>query len=103
LPKKWQQEHDNFKFIPVLSEPKPEHDWHGRTGLVTEAILQDYQKLDGYQIYACGPPLMVDAGRAPFMAKGLPEDQYFSDAFLVAPYKVQVVEPFASSEGVTHD
>jgi len=102
LPKKWQQEHDNFKFIPVLSEPKPEHDWHGRTGLVTEAILQDHQELDGYQIYACGPPLMVDAGRAPFMAKGLPEDQYFSDAFLVAPYKVQVAEPLVSFDGVTH-
>lgn len=103
LPKKWQQEHDNFKFIPVLSEPKPEHDWHGRTGLVTEAILQDHQTLDGYQIYACGPPLMVDAGRAPFMAKGLPEDQYFSDAFVVTPYQVQVAEPLASSEGVTHE
>ena len=102
LPKKWQQEHDNFKFIPVLSEPKPEHDWHGRTGLVTEAILQDHQKLDGYQIYACGPPLMVDAGRAPFMAKGLPEDQYFSDAFLFASHKASVAEVPVSSEGVTH-
>jgi NAD(P)H-flavin reductase len=103
LPKKWQQEHDNFKFIPVVSEPKPEHGWHGRTGLVTEAILQDHQELDGYQIYACGPPLMVDAGRVPFMDKGLPEDQYFSDAFVVTPYQVQVAEPFASSEGATRD
>jgi CDP-4-dehydro-6-deoxyglucose reductase len=102
LPEKWQQEHDNFKFIPVLSEPKPEYDWHGRTGLVTEAILQDYKKLDGYQIYACGSPEMVEAGRAPFMAKGLPKDQYFADGFFVACHKPPVAETSVSSEGVTH-
>ena len=102
LPEKWQREHDNFKFVPVLSEPKPEHGWQGRTGLVHEAILQDYQTLDNYQVYACGSPEMVDAGRAPFMAKGLPEDQYFSDKFSVACPVPQVAEVPVSSEGVKH-
>ncbi len=102
LPGKWQQEHDNFKFIPVLSEPKPEHGWQGRTGLVHEAILQDYSDLSGYQVYACGSPEMVAAGREPFMAKGLPEDQYFSDAFSITCYQSPVSEASASSEGVTH-
>ncbi len=103
LPEKWQQEHDNFKFIPVLSEPKPEHGWQGRTGLVHEAILQDYERLDEYQIYVCGSPGMVEASRAPFVARGLPKDQYFSDAFLVASHKSSVAEVPASCEGVTHD
>ena len=102
LPEKWQREHDNFKFMPVLSEPKPEHGWQGRTGLVHEAILQDYERLDEYQIYACGSPGMVEASRAPFMARGLPEDQYFSDAFTVACYNPPVAEAPVSSEGVTH-
>jgi len=102
LPEKWQQEHDNFKFIPVLSEPKPEHHWQGRTGLVTDAISQDHQKLDGYQVYACGSPAMIDAGREAFIAKGLPEDQYYSDAFLFAARKDTVAEVPASPEGVTH-
>lgn len=102
LPEKWQQEHDNFKFVPVLSEPKPEYGWQGRTGLVHEAILRDYERLDEYQIYACGSPEMVEASRAPFMAKGLPEDQYFSDAFTVACYNSPVAEAPVSSEGVTH-
>jgi len=102
LPEKWQQEHDNFKFIPVLSEPKPEHDWHGRTGLVTEAILQDYPELEGYQVYACGSPSMVDVGRAAFMARGLPGDQYYSDAFLVTQYKSPAAEALASTEGKAH-
>ena len=102
LPEKWQREHDNFKFMPVLSEPKPEHGWQGRTGLVHEAILQDYERLDEYQVYACGSPGMVEASRAPFMARGLPEDQYFSDAFTVACYNPPVAEAPVSSEGVTH-
>ena len=102
LPEKWQREHDNFKFIPVLSEPKQEHGWQGRTGLVHEAILQDYERLDEYQVYACGSPGMVEASRAPFMARGLPEDQYFSDAFTVACYNPPVAEAPVSSEGVTH-
>ena len=103
LPEKWQREHDNFKFMPVLSEPKPEHGWQGRTGLVHEAILQDYERLDEYQVYACGSPGMVEASRAPFMAKGLPEDQYFSDAFTIACYNSPVAGASVSSEGVTHE
>lgn len=103
LPEKWQREHDNFKFIPVLSEPKPEYGWQGRTGLVHEAILQDYEKLDDYQVYACGSPGMVEASRAPFMARGLPEDQYFSDAFTVARYNSPVAQASVSSEGMKHD
>lgn len=103
LPEKWQKEHDNFKFIPVLSEPKPEYAWQGRTGLVHEAILQDYERLDEYQVYSCGSPGMVEASRAPFMARGLPKDQYFSDAFTVARYGFPVAQASVSSEGVTHD
>ncbi len=102
LPEKWQREHNNFKFIPVLSEPKPEHHWLGRTGLVHEAILQDYQQLNNYQVYACGSPEMVEAGLAPFMAKGLPEDQYFTDKFLVACHIAPQAEARVSSKEVTH-
>jgi len=102
LPEKWQQEHDNFKFIPVVSEPGSEHGWHGRTGLVTEAIMEDYPDLSGYQVYACGSPAMVDAGRAAFITNGLPADQYFSDAFLVTQYKSPAAEELATSEGGEH-
>jgi CDP-4-dehydro-6-deoxyglucose reductase len=102
LPEKWMLEHENFKFIPVLSEPKPEHGWQGRTGLVTEAIMQDYQDLSKYQVYACGSPSMIDAGRAAFVARGLSENQYYSDAFLLNQYKTPNEEPLLSSEGGAH-
>ncbi|SOD40353.1 CDP-6-deoxy-delta-3,4-glucoseen reductase [Nitrosovibrio sp. Nv4] len=78
----WQREHDNFTFIPVLSEPLPTDNWNGRTGLVHEAVLQDFDDLAGYQVYACGTPAMVEAAHRDFTRlRGLPEDEFFSDAF----------------------
>ncbi len=81
LPAQWQQAHANFGFIPVLSEPRPEDRWGGRTGLVHEAVLADFADLSGYQVYACGAPGMVEAARRDFIARGLPEDEFYSDAF----------------------
>ena len=77
----WQQEHPNFTFIPVLSEPLPEDNWPGRTGLVHQAVLDDFSDLSGYQVYACGAPQMINGARKAFTAKGMPEDEFFADAF----------------------
>ena len=83
LPKKWQEMHVNFKFIPVLSDPLPEDNWQGRTGLVHEAVMADYADLSGYQIYACGAPAMVETAHTALTTqRRLPEDEFFSDAFL---------------------
>ncbi len=81
LPSQWQSEHKNFTFIPVLSEPKPTDHWPGRTGFVHQAVLADIADFSGWQVYACGAPPMVDAAKKDFSAKGLPEDEFFSDAF----------------------
>jgi CDP-4-dehydro-6-deoxyglucose reductase len=77
----WQQAHANFTFIPVLSEPLAEDHWPGRTGLVHQAVVDDFAGLSGYQVYACGAPLMVDSARQAFVARGLPEEAFFADAF----------------------
>lgn len=82
LARRWQLEHDNFKFVPVLSEPKPEDRWQGRSGLVHEAILSDFPDLKGYEIYVCGSAKMVDTAFPAFLAQGLSEEYCFSDAFL---------------------
>jgi NAD(P)H-flavin reductase/quinol-cytochrome oxidoreductase complex cytochrome b subunit len=81
LPQQWQREHANFRFVPVLSEPLPEDGWEGRTGLVHEAILSDFPDLSGHQIYACGSAKMVEAAHPAFLAKGMTQDDCFSDAF----------------------
>jgi CDP-4-dehydro-6-deoxyglucose reductase len=81
LPSQWQSAHKNFTFIPVLSEAKPTDNWPGRTGFVHRAVLADIADFAGWQVYACGAPPMIDAAKKDFMAKGLPENEFFSDAF----------------------
>jgi len=82
LPPQWQQAHASFTYIPVLSEPLPEDQWQGRTGFVHQAVLDDFPSLAGYQVYACGAPAMTDIARQTFVAeKGLPEDEFYCDAF----------------------
>jgi len=81
LPARWQQAHDNFSFIPVIQAPLPEERWTGRTGHVHEAVLADIKDLSGYQVYACGAPVMVAAARRDFLARGLPAEEFYSDAF----------------------
>ncbi len=84
LPEGWAREHDNFHFIPVLSEAVPEDEWQGRTGLVHEAILQDFPSLAGNEIYACGSVKMVEAVLPKLRGQGAEEGMCFSDAFAVS-------------------
>ena len=85
LPSRWQQEHDHFSFVPVLSKPLPEDGWAGRTGHVQTAVLQDFEDLSGWQVYACGSPKMVQSAHQTLVAqRRLPEDEFYSDAFLYA-------------------
>lgn len=84
LPEQWAREHDNFHFIPVLSDPAPEDHWTGRVGLVHEAILTDFPSLRGHEIYACGSVKMVKAVFPHFKAQGAEDGSCFSDAFTLS-------------------
>jgi len=77
----WAGAHDQFRYTPVLSEPAPDDRWDGRGGWVHEAVVEDYPDLRDYEIYASGPPPMVEAGKQAFMQHGLAEDRYFHDSF----------------------
>jgi CDP-4-dehydro-6-deoxyglucose reductase len=81
LPEQWAAEHDNITYVPVLSEPAASDEWAGRTGFVHQAVLADLADLSAYQVYACGAPVMIEAAKRDFMAKGLPEEEFFADAF----------------------
>jgi CDP-4-dehydro-6-deoxyglucose reductase, E3 len=82
LPAHWQQAHADFTYIPVLSDPLPEDGWNGRTGFVHQAVLDDFDSLAGYQVYACGAPAMTDIAKKTFVeSKALPEDEFYCDAF----------------------
>lgn len=83
LAERWQREHANFRFVPVLSR-SADPDWSGRTGRVPAAILADHPDLRGFEVYLCGSVQMVDAAVPAFIAQGLSENACFSDAFLTA-------------------
>ena len=99
LPEQWQREHDNFKFIPVLSEAGPGDEWSGRTGLVHEAILQDFPSLAGNEIYACGSVRMVEAVFPKLKGQGAEEGMCFSDAFTISARSMAIQVPAEEPKG----
>jgi CDP-4-dehydro-6-deoxyglucose reductase, E3 len=78
----WQREHNNFTFVPVISDALAEDHWAGRTGFVHRAVMEDFPDMSGYQVYVCGAPVVVESARQDFAQRcRLPEDEFFSDAF----------------------
>jgi CDP-4-dehydro-6-deoxyglucose reductase len=72
----------NLRYIPVLSEPKPEDEWTGRTGFVHQVVMSDSPDLSGHQVYACGAPIMVDSAERDFSAHcALPAEEFYADSF----------------------
>jgi len=72
----------NLRYVPVLSEPRPEDQWSGRIGFVHQAVMADLPDLAHHQVYACGAPVMVDSAQRDFTAHcGLPAEEFFADSF----------------------
>jgi CDP-4-dehydro-6-deoxyglucose reductase len=72
----------SLTYVPVLSEPRPEDQWTGRTGFVHRAVMADHPDLAAWQVYACGAPAMVEAAQRDLVATcGLPADEFYADSF----------------------
>lgn len=82
-----QRQRPAFAYCPVLSSPPEDAatPWSGRRGLVHEAVLADQPSLAGFDVYASGPPAMIEAIRDAFPRHGLPREQLFFDSFDYAP------------------
>lgn len=92
----WARTLPNFSYVPVLSNILPEDQWHGRTGLVHHAVMEDFADLSGHQVYACGSPLMVDAAQQDFVAQcRLPESEFYADAFTSEADRADRADKFA--------
>jgi len=81
MAQQWADQHSHIQFVPVLSDPEADDNWNGRTGFVHDAIMEDFSDLSGFDIYAGGPPEMVNAGFDNFRTRGLTPEHYFSDSF----------------------
>ncbi len=72
----------HLSYVPVVSDALPQDNWRGRTGFVHHAVLEDIPDMSGYQVYACGAPVVVDAAQRDFSdLAGLDEAEFFADAF----------------------
>ncbi len=72
----------HLRYVPVVSDALAQNQWSGRTGFVHRAVLEDFADLSGYQVYACGAPIVVDSARRDFCTLGkLPEEEFFADSF----------------------
>ncbi len=72
-----------LRYVPVLSEASPE--WQGRRGFVHQAALEDIEHLDEYEVYAAGPPAMIEAVRRDFVRHGAAPERLYFDSFDYAP------------------
>jgi CDP-4-dehydro-6-deoxyglucose reductase len=78
--KEWEAQ--GIKFTPVVSDEA----WAGRSGFVHQAVLDDFKDLSGYDVYACGAPVVIEAAYKEFTTqRGLPGNAFYSDAFTFAP------------------
>jgi CDP-4-dehydro-6-deoxyglucose reductase len=72
-----------LRYVPVLSCPEPR--WSGHRGYVHEAVLAELERLEELEIYASGPPQMIEAVRREFPARGMDSGQLSFDSFDYAP------------------
>lgn len=77
--------YDKFHFVAALSEPQPEDDWKGETGLITEVLAKYFetkvnrdQPLEGY---LCGSPGMLDACMAVMRQFEMDDEKIYFDKF----------------------
>jgi CDP-4-dehydro-6-deoxyglucose reductase len=81
LVNEWVSRYPQLRFSTVLSETAAGTSADRRTGFVHEAVLADHPSLTQFEVYAAGPPAMIEAIRASFPLRGLPADQLHFDSF----------------------
>jgi CDP-4-dehydro-6-deoxyglucose reductase len=78
---KLSSEHKHIHYLPVLSRV---NDWEGHKGYVQNAVINDFESLDGFDVYACGSLQMIREAKELFLKQGLSLNAFYSDAFTSA-------------------
>jgi ferredoxin-NAD(P)+ reductase (naphthalene dioxygenase ferredoxin-specific) len=71
--------HGNLRVHVVVTagNANPEY----RSGLVTDAVQQDWDNLSGWRAYLCGAPPLVEAATLLVKQKGIAAEHVYADAF----------------------
>ncbi|MBI3283565.1 MAG: CDP-6-deoxy-delta-3,4-glucoseen reductase, partial [Burkholderiales bacterium] len=82
LCREWAASLPHFNYVPVVSDALPQDGWSGRSGFVHQAVMADHPDLSGYQVYACGAPVVIASAQRDFVAQcRLPAEEFFADSF----------------------
>ncbi len=76
----WLTQYPNLKYTPVLSE-NTALDWTGATGWVHDTVCSTYRDFSRFDVYASGPPVMIDAIRDALTARKMDPERFFFDSF----------------------
>ncbi len=79
----FQKKIPQFKFVPALSNPGPQDQWQGETGLITVPLENYLKTIDtkDAQVYLCGSPGMIQACIKIFKSYGISQDRIYYDPF----------------------
>lgn len=75
------KDYPNFQYIPALSEPLPEDDWKGETGLITDVVDRLTGDLTEAEAYLCGSPGMINACIKVLNKHEIKKENVFYDSF----------------------
>lgn len=82
--------HDNFTYVPALSEAKEQDEWVGARGFVHDVAREHFGgDFRGYKAYMCGPPAMIDACITTLMQGRLFERDMYMERFFSAANSAQ--------------
>jgi len=79
--KELEERMENFTFIPALSDPEPDDNWTGETGLITDVVKRMAENATEAEAYLCGSPGMIDACVKVLSELGMPEERIYYDKF----------------------
>ena len=78
-------QHDNFTYVPSLSDEAPDSEWDGFRGFVHDAAKAHFDNdFREHKAYLCGPPKMIDACISTLMQGRLFEKDIYTEKFLSA-------------------
>jgi Na+-transporting NADH:ubiquinone oxidoreductase subunit F len=76
-----EKRYPNFRYFPALSEPRPEDNWTGDVGFVTQVAAKYVSSNGAKEAVLCGPPPMIDAAMRVLPRLGVPADRIYFDKF----------------------
>ena len=82
---RWAATQRNFKYVPALSNPKPDDKWTGATGFINTIVDRHFQTTMDADVLIAGSPRMMQETVKVVTAKGVPAKQIRQDPIKVAP------------------